>query len=81
VQAPVGGTVADLLNRAVTSSRPAGCVTAWTRGSGPDRVVTVNGASEGGGSVWRIQRDGGPTEQAPAGVLSLGQLVSLRLAP
>lgn len=77
VQAPVGGTVADLLNRAVASSRPAGCVTGWTRGSGPDRIVSVNGVSEGGGAVWRIQRDGGPPETAPAGVLALGQLIAL----
>jgi hypothetical protein len=81
VQSPVGATVADLLSRAIASSRPAGCVTAWTRGSGPDRVVSVNGIGEGGGLVWRIQRDGGSPEQAPTRVLALGQLVSLSLAP
>jgi hypothetical protein len=80
VQGPVGGTVADLLNRALAASRPAGCVTGWTRGSGPDRIASLNGVSEGGGLIWRLQRDGGAFEQAPTGLLTLGQLVFLSLA-
>lgn len=73
-EAPVGATVAAVLDAARIASQPAGCVSALTLDG--DLVERIDGAAGGG---WRARLDGGAESAAGPQPVGFGQIVSLRL--
>ncbi|HEU0251208.1 MAG TPA: prenyltransferase/squalene oxidase repeat-containing protein [Solirubrobacteraceae bacterium] len=80
VIAPVGGTVAQMLQAASEASLPSYCISDLSLLDG--RIARVNGVSaEPGKTAWEISREGGAGELQSAGTVGLGALVELRLIP
>jgi hypothetical protein len=80
VIAPVGGTVAQMLQAASEASLPSYCLSDVSLLSG--RIARVNGVSaEPGKTAWEISREGGAGELQTTGTVGLGALVELRLIP
>jgi hypothetical protein len=78
VTAPLGATVAQLLEDAGKASSPAYCVSDLSLEGGA--VARLNGVNrEPGKATWEVRRDGGPSEAGTDGVLGLGALVQVRL--
>ncbi|MBB4663441.1 choice-of-anchor D domain-containing protein [Conexibacter arvalis] len=73
--APVGATVAAVLEAARSTSRPAGCVNALTVGD--DGIVTAIDHATGGG--WLASLHGGAEQPAGPQAVGFGEIVSLRL--
>ena len=73
--APVGATVAAVLEAARQASRPAGCVTELSVGG--DGVVTRIDGARGGG--WKASLDGGTEQPAGPQEVGFGDTVALRL--
>ncbi len=78
VTAPLGATVAQVLQDANNASSPSYCVSDLSLDG--EKIARVNGVDgEPGRAIWEVQREGGPTEVDTDGVLGLGALVQVRL--
>ncbi len=73
-EAPVGATVAAVLQAARAASQPAGCVSGLTLDG--DLIDRIDGAAGGG---WKARLDGGAESSAGPQPVGFGQIVSLRL--
>ncbi len=78
VTAPLGATVAQLLQDANDASSPSYCVSDLSLDGG--RIERLNGVEgEPGRTTWEVSRDGGSAETDTDGALGLGALVQVRL--
>jgi hypothetical protein len=78
VTAPIGATVAQLLEDGEHASSPAYCVSDLSLQG--EALARLNGVSgEPGKATWEVRRDGGPPEAQTDGALGLGALVQVRL--
>lgn len=75
--APVGATVAAVLEAARLNSEPAGCVTSIQLDGGI--VTSVDGAAVTGVGGWRASLDGGAESAAGPQSVGFGDIVSVRL--
>lgn len=76
VMAPVGATVAELLEAAATSAQPAGCVTELSVADGTVRALNgVDG--DGEQRTWLARVEAGAPRRAGAQPVCHGQIVSL----
>jgi hypothetical protein len=81
VTAPVGATVAEVLEAATVSTTPAYCVTLLKlAGSGADeRVVGMNGVTAATNAKWEASVDGGAAKQQLTDLVGLGSTVVVQL--
>jgi hypothetical protein len=80
VTVPVGATLTALLDAAVTSSQPAGCIGSYSLDGGA--VAEVDGISApGAGESWLVRRDRGAAAVAASQPVGLGDVVSLWVGP
>jgi hypothetical protein len=80
VIAPLGTTVAQLLEDAEEASSPSYCLSDLALDGG--RIARLNGVSAAPGkSAWEIRREGGEPETDTGGTLGLGALVQAQLVP
>jgi hypothetical protein len=78
VAAPLGATVAQVLQDAGEASAPSYCVSDLSLDGG--RIARLNGvAGEPGRTSWEVRREGGAAETGTDGSLGLGALVQVRL--
>lgn len=80
LDAPVGGTVADLLAGSEAAD-PVGCATdvRVETVEGAARLVSVNGVDADDERMWVVRVDGGEPRETLDGALSLGSVVSAEL--
>jgi len=82
VDAPVGSTVVELLQRAASQASPPGCVTDLALTPDQAAVASLNGESAPAGRQWSTRRDGGPVTVAGSDrEVCHGDTVSVFLAP
>ncbi|MFI9100616.1 hypothetical protein ACIGXA_08815 [Streptomyces fildesensis] len=76
------GTTSNLgavLDAALASSTPSGCVTSRTPTSGTGTVTEVNGVTNAGANTWKVSIDGATAAGATRGtVVNVGDTISLR---
>jgi hypothetical protein len=78
VTAPLGATVAQVLQDANDASSPSYCVSDLSLNGG--RIARLNGvAGEPGRAAWEVRREGAPAEADTGGAVGLGALVQVRL--
>jgi hypothetical protein len=78
VTAPLGASVAQVLEDADSDSSPSYCVSDLSLENG--RIARLNGvAGEPGKATWEVRREGGPNETGTGGALGLGALVQVKL--
>ncbi len=71
-------TLGPVLDAAIASATPAGCVSRVTPSSGSSTITEINGTTNGGGSTWRSTIDGAGTRAASRGTtVRLGDTIYL----
>ncbi|MEV7326142.1 hypothetical protein [Streptomyces sp. NPDC093970] len=78
---PTGATttLGAVLDAAVGSASPAGCVTAVTPSSGTGTITTLNGKANSGSNTWKVGIDGGAFATATrATTVGVGDTVAVR---
>ncbi len=81
VTAPVGATVAEVLQAATVNTTPAYCVTLLKlAGAGTDtHVVGMNGVTAASDAKWEVSVDGGTASQQLTAPVGLGSAVVVKL--
>ncbi|MGW4879479.1 hypothetical protein ACWEPI_23315 [Streptomyces sp. NPDC004262] len=78
---PTGSTttLGAVLDAAVGSATPAGCVTSVTPSSGTGTVTALNGKANSGSNIWKVSVDGGSFATATRGTtVGVGDTVAVR---
>ena len=72
-------TLGAVLDAAVGTATPGGCVTALNPTSGTGTITSINGLANSGSSTWKVARDGGTPATATRGTtVTVGDTVYLR---
>ena len=80
--AAASATLGLVLDAAIASATPAGCVSRVTPSSGSSTITEINGTTNGGGQSWRSTIDGAGTRAASRGTtVRLGDTIYLSYGP
>ncbi|MFJ4777863.1 prenyltransferase/squalene oxidase repeat-containing protein [Streptomyces sp. NPDC088762] len=72
-------TLGDVLNSAIGSATPSGCVTSVTPSSGTGTITAVNGKANSGSNTWKVSVDGSAFAGATRDkVINVGDTIALR---
>lgn len=75
-------TLGAVLDAAISSSSPAGCVSALTPSAGGGTITTLNGTANAGSNTWKSRVDGGTAVAANRSTtINLGDTIALTYGP
>ncbi|MEZ7002271.1 hypothetical protein [Streptomyces sp. AD55] len=72
-------TLGAILDAAVASATPSGCVTSVTPASGTGTITSINGKANSGSNVWKVSTDGSSFTTATRGTtVGVGDTIAVR---
>ncbi|MEV5918539.1 hypothetical protein AB0N42_12675 [Streptomyces pseudogriseolus] len=72
-------TLGAVLDAAVASATPSGCVTSVTPASGTGTITSINGKANSGSNVWKVSIDGSSFTTATRGTaVGVGDTIAVR---